>query len=102
MEVVIKGLVPLSYNSRNKAIYQNLIRAAFQRRYHGVVPCFPATDELYARVYFFTSDGVNVDADNISKPVWDAVNGMVYIDDRKIGKHALLTINKDVVINDYN
>lgn len=84
MEVVIKGLVPLSYNSRNKAVYQNIIRAAFQRRYRGAVPCFPATEELYARVYFFTSDGVNVDADNISKPIWDAVNGIAYVDDRKI------------------
>lgn len=84
MEVVIKGLIPLSYNSRNKAVYQNLIRAAFLRKYRGAVPCFSTADELYARVYFFTSDGVNVDADNISKPIWDAVNGMVYIDDRKI------------------
>ena len=35
-------------------------------------------------MFFFTSDGVNVDADNISKPIWDAVNGVVYVDDRKI------------------
>lgn len=27
---------------------------------------------------------MNVDADNISKPIWDAVNGQVYQDDRKI------------------
>lgn len=25
-----------------------------------------------------------MDADNISKPIWDAVNGVVYVDDRKI------------------
>ena len=45
---------------------------------------FPPDKELYARVYFFTSDGVNVDCDNISKPIWDAVNKLVYDDDRKI------------------
>ena len=96
MEVVIKGLVPLSYNSRNKAVYQEFIRKAFLRRFRGTVPCFPATDELYARVYFFTSDGVTVDADNISKPIWDAVNGMVYVDDRMIVMRtaAVIDVNK--------
>ena len=81
MEIVIKGLTPLSYNSKNKtarAAYQKRILSAFQRRYNGAVPRYPANQELYAKVYFFTSDGVNVDADNISKPIWDAVNGLVY------------------------
>jgi len=100
MEVVIKGLVPLSYNSRNKAVYQKMIRDAFQRRYHGAVPCFPATDELYARVYFFTNDGVNVDADNISKPIWDAVNGIAYVDDRKIVMRTAAVI--DVNVHPFN
>lgn len=84
MEIVIRGLVPLSYNSKNKAAYQNLIRSAFLRKFKGSVPTFPPNEELYARVYFFTSDGVNVDCDNISKPIWDAVNNLVYVDDRKI------------------
>ena len=84
MEIVIKDLVPLSYNSRHKELYQNQIRSAFFRKYSGSVPTFPANEELYARVYFFTSDGVNVDCDNISKPIWDAVSGLVYVDDRKI------------------
>lgn len=84
MEIVIRGLVPLSYNSKHKAFYQNQIRSAFLRKYRGAVPTFRADEELYAKVYFFTSDGVNVDCDNISKPIWDAVNGLVYVDDRKI------------------
>ena len=84
MEIVIKGIVPLSYNSRNKATYQSQIRSAFLRKFRGTVPTFAPTEELYARVYFFTSDGVNVDCDNISKPIWDAVNGLVYVDDRNI------------------
>lgn len=84
MEIVIRGLVPLSYNSKNKAAYQNQICSAFLRKYKGAVPMFAPNEELYARVYFFTSDGVNVDSDNISKPIWDAVNNMVYEDDRKI------------------
>lgn len=84
MEIVIRGIVPLSYNSKHKNVYQKQIRSAFLRKYGGAVPRFSANEELYARVYFFTSDGVNVDCDNISKPIWDAVSGLVYVDDRKI------------------
>lgn len=60
MEIVIRGLVPLSYNSKktkNKEAYFKKIRSAFLRKYKGNVPKFPANEELYARVYFFTSDG---------------------------------------------
>lgn len=103
MEIVIKGLTPLSYNSKNKtarAAYQKRILSAFQRRYNGAVPRYPANQELYAKVYFFTSDGVNVDADNISKPIWDAVNGLVYVDDRKIVMRTSAVI--DVRIHPFN
>lgn len=96
MELVIRNLVPLSYNSRNKVSYQNQIRSAFQRKYKGVVPTFPANEELYARVYFFTSDGVNVDCDNISKPIWDAVNNLVYVDDRKIVMRTAAVIDVNI------
>lgn len=100
MEIVIRGLVPLSYNSRNKAVYQNQIRSAFLRKYRGKVPQFPSTEELYARVYFFTSDGVNVDCDNISKPIWDAVNNLLYVDDRKIVMRTAAVI--DVNLHPFN
>lgn len=100
MEIVIRGLVPLSYNSRHKALYQNQIRSAFLRKYCGAVPTFPASEELYARVYFFTSDGVNVDCDNISKPIWDAVNGLVYVDDRKIVMRTAAVV--DVNLHPFN
>ena len=110
MEIVIRGLVPLSYNSKNKTAYQRRILSAFQRKYRGAVPMFPAHEELYARIYFFTSDGVNVDSDNISKPIWDAVNNVVYDDDRKIvmrtaavidiNLHPLTTIDTSSIDSD--
>lgn len=87
MELVIRGIVPLSYNSKDakrKAAYCQKIRSAFLRKYSGHVPQYPASEELYARVYFFSSDGVSVDCDNISKPIWDSVNNLVYSDDRQI------------------
>ena len=84
MELVIQGIVPLSYNSKRKGVYQNKIRSAFLRKFKGNVPKFPTGIELYAKAFFFTSDGVNVDTDNISKPIWDALNGLLYDDDRNI------------------
>lgn len=99
MELVIRGLVPLSYNSRDKekkTKYREQIRSAFQRKYKGTVPMFPANEELYARVYFFTSNGVNVDCDNISKPIWDAVNKLVYVDDRKIVMRTATVIDVNI------
>ena len=51
-------------------------------------------------MYFFTSDGVNVDCDNISKPIWDAVNGLVYVDDRKIVMRTASVI--DVNLHPFN
>ena len=99
MELVIRGLVPLSYNSRDKekkSEYREQIRSAFQRKYKGRVPIFPANEELYARVYFFTSSGVNVDCDNISKPIWDAVNALVYVDDRKIVMRTAAVIDVNI------
>lgn len=103
MELVIRGLVPLSYNSKsqkNKAAYFKRIQSAFLRKYKGAVPKFPANEELYARVYFFTSNGVNVDCDNISKPIWDAVNNLVYVDDRKIVMRTAAVI--DVNLHPFN
>ena len=103
MELVIHNLVPLSYNSRsvkNKEAYYKRIRSAFLRKYKGTVPKFPANEELYARVYFFTSDGVNVDCDNISKPIWDAVRGLVFVDDRSIVFRTATVI--DVNIHPFN
>lgn len=98
MEIVIQNLTPLSYNSKdakNKAAYQSKICSALTRKYKGSVPMFPADKELYARVYFFTNNGVNFDCDNISKPVWDAVNGLLYVDDRKI-------VLRTAAVIDYN
>jgi hypothetical protein len=84
MELVIRGITPLSYNSKRKDVYQEKIRSAFLRKFKGNVPKFPTGIELYAKAFFFTSDGVNVDTDNISKPIWDALNGLLYDDDRNI------------------
>lgn len=78
---------PFSYNSadaKKRQRYKNSIIEAFSRNYNGKVPKFRKGIELYGQVYFFTSDGTDLDADNISKPVWDALIGTVYDDDKQI------------------
>lgn len=110
MEFVISNLVPLSYNSRNKAVYQNKIRSALNRKYKGKVPMFPQGQELYGRIFFFTSDEIYVDCDNISKPIWDAINQILYMDDSQVvmrtaaiidvNLHPIKTIDTSLIDSD--
>lgn len=44
---------------------------------------------LYGAVYYFHSQPSGLDADNLSKPVWDALQGVAYPDDSRIRlRHA--------------
>lgn len=97
---------PFSYNSvdaKKKSKYIQLIQDTFSKEYHGKVPKYRKGAELYGQVFFFTSEGTDLDADNISKPVWDALKGVVYEDDKQIvmrtstivykSKHNLISLN---------
>lgn len=104
--IKLRKSTPVSYNSsdsKKRERYKGTIVEAFSRNYNGKVPKFRKSVELYGQVYFFTSDGTNLDADNISKPVWDALIGIIYEDDKQIvqrtstviytKKHNLIQIN---------
>lgn len=104
--IKLRKSTPVSYNSsdsRKRERYKGTIVEAFSRNYNGKVPKFRKGIELYGQVYFFTSDGSDLDADNISKPVWDALIGTIYEDDKQIvqrtstviytKKHNLIQIN---------
>lgn len=52
MELVIRGVAPLSYNSKRKDVYQKKIRSAFLQKFKGNVPKFPTGIELYAKAFF--------------------------------------------------
>ncbi len=104
--VRLKKSTPVSYNAadaKNKRKYKDTIVAAFEKNYNGKIPKFKKGTELYGQVCFFTSDGTNLDADNISKPVWDALVGIIYDDDKQIvsrtstvvytKKHNLISID---------
>jgi hypothetical protein len=76
---------PLSYNASRdadrRAAYRSRLRAAWPRA--GAVggriapPC-------YGLAYHLHRQEVEGDADNISKPVWDALRGLAYDDDAAV------------------
>lgn len=104
--IKLRKSTPVSYNSsdsKKRERYKGTIVEAFSRNYNGKVPKFRKGIELYGQVFFFTSDGTDLDADNISKPVWDALIGTIFEDDKQIvqrtstviytKKHNLIQIN---------
>lgn len=77
---------PLTFNSWKKASatkktnYKTLIQNAF--RQFNIEN--KLTNELYGAVYHFYNKNVNIDADNLSKPLWDCLTGFLYDDDEQI------------------
>ncbi len=77
---------PLSYNAQKKHRYEEVLRTAYSEYNSGA--SF-ADAPLYGCVYYFHTDPTNLDADNLSKPVWDALKGLSYLDDSLISlRHA--------------
>lgn len=88
---------PVSQNNRslNKLnSYKTLIVNAFSQRYKRIFNF--KTKEIYGLVYYLRLKQHGIDADNISKPLWDSLNGTYYIDDNqiKIRIAAVLTLDK--------
>ena len=73
---------PLSFNNSNgKVQYGNDLRSAFSTQNPTATKL---NDNLYAIIYYFYNEYVGLDADNLSKPVWDHLSGLVYDDDEQI------------------
>lgn len=75
---------PKSFNSKDRQkaeAYRNKLQLAFAATHpiHKLL-----TEELYGVVYHFFRTDIGIDADNISKPVWDALRGIAYEDDKQI------------------
>lgn len=89
--LVYKG-IPLSYNckdARKKSAYKARLSSAFKRKYSGSIP----EGDLFAIVYYFYKEDVMLDADNISKPVWDSLSEVAYSDDRQIKIRSAVAID---------
>lgn len=44
----------------------------------------PLQDDLYGVIYHFFNKDLKIDADNLSKPMWDTLNSIFYADDYQI------------------
>ena len=82
---------PESYNadSKRKQVYKKRLSSAYKRRFSGMI----AEKELYAAIYYFYREDVGLDADNISKPAWDALNAVGYSDDKQIKIRTAVAID---------
>ena len=87
----VYGGKPESYNSdsKKKQLYKKRLSSAYERRFSGML----ADKELYASIYYFYKEDVGLDADNISKPAWDALNAVGYTDDKMIKIRTAVAIN---------
>jgi Holliday junction resolvase RusA-like endonuclease len=56
--------------------------------------------ELYGTVYYFHKKDVNIDADNLSKPLWDCLTGILFDDDNQVKLRTAGSF--DLTKNDFN
>lgn len=70
---------PRSYNAEGRKAYQRrLAQMAVDQN-----PTM-LTGDLYGRIYYFHRGARDIDADNLSKPIMDALRGTVFGDDRQV------------------
>ncbi|MCU0490813.1 MAG: RusA family crossover junction endodeoxyribonuclease [Chloroflexaceae bacterium] len=84
-EFIVAG-PPVSHQTRHATrlrAWQQTVRSAAEQRWPAGTP--PLTQHLKLMVTYY-HDGVMVrmDNDNMVKPIQDALNGLVYVDDRQI------------------
>ena len=84
-EFIVEG-PPLSHQTasrRRLAAWRNKVRAAAQVRWKQ--SAIPAAERLQiVIVYYHDGESVRMDNDNLMKPIQDALNGLVYEDDRQV------------------
>jgi Holliday junction resolvase RusA-like endonuclease len=81
MHAFLSNLKPRSVNARTSELYKNGIQDAF-RRYHQTM--ITDSENLYGFIYYFHRVKTELDADNLSKPIWDALTAVAYTDDKII------------------
>ncbi|MGF7218908.1 hypothetical protein GGR92_005087 [Spirosoma lacussanchae] len=87
---------PKSYNSWGsssiikKNSYKQLIEDAFRLAY----PSHVLLDvDLYRLVYHFFQTDIGIDADNLSKPIWDCLRGILFDDDKRVKMRIAGSLN---------
>lgn len=87
---------PISHNKFRKnneayrAKYETAIQTAF-RSFHPTHPILKG--ELYGIVYYFYKKPQTIDADNLSKPIWDSLSKFLFSDDNQVKLRTAGTFN---------
>jgi len=84
-EFIIDG-PPISHQTRNAArlrVWQKAVHVAAAQQWPAEAP--PVKGRLrFTLTYYHDGVSVRIDNDNLVKPIQDALNGLVYVDDRQI------------------
>lgn len=99
MRAFLSNQKPRSVNARMTDRFQEGIRQSY-REY--CPDSEPLNDELYGVVYYFHKRHNQLDADNLSKPIWDALEGIAFENDLLIRlRHAgVVDLRKDMTTID--
>jgi Holliday junction resolvase RusA-like endonuclease len=87
---------PRSVNAKQTEKYKEKIKEYF-RYYYPDMSIFD-NEKLYGIVYYFYRRKTELDADNLSKPIWDALETVLYNDDRiiKLRYSGIYDLKNDV------
>jgi len=91
---------PLSFNScrgSKKIKYKNQLENSFTS-YNSNNEIF--NEQIYALIYYFYKVDLDIDTDNISKPLWDCLNGFLFEVDQQI--KFRIAGSFDISAGDYN
>ncbi len=80
---LVAAIRPLSLQAERKTAYRVRLRAGAVQA-HGARGFLPG--DLYARIVWFHRDKTTTDVDNITKPILDALKGVVFGDDYPVRK----------------
>ncbi|WP_420455214.1 RusA family crossover junction endodeoxyribonuclease [Rubrivirga sp.] len=78
---VVTGVAPRSVGARHTKFWKAAVAQAYDAA-HGGAEGLPG--DLYAVVVYFHRRPTQLDADNLSKPVLDAIEGACYVDDKQV------------------
>jgi crossover junction endodeoxyribonuclease RusA len=73
---------PVSYQSHNRQRlldWQDRVREAAREQWTQTPVAFPLQITI---IYFYGDDPIRLDGDNMAKPILDALNNLVYVDDQ--------------------
>ena len=81
MYAFLSKLRPRSVNAKKSEEYQQGLARDFRSYHAGEIKI---DGNLYGVTYYFHKGKTELDADNLSKPIWDALESRAYADDKLI------------------